>query len=337
MGKTVLVTGAGGYVARHIVRELLVAGHLVRGTLRRPADEEVVRASLAGVVEVAKDPVRFATVTADLTSDDGWDPAMKGIDVVMHIAHPLPWKPTRHPNELVAIGVGGVERVLGAAARAGVGDIVVTSSADAVTQDGGQGTRYDESDWTDPERPGLSANTVAKTRAERRAWEVSEREGLRLAVINPGVALGPPIGRDFGASVEMIARMMRGWPPMLPRIGSLCCDVRDVALAHLRAFEREDAWGHRYLVAEDFLWASDVAEEVRTAVPDVRVARREAPNILTRAYALFEPSYRQGVQNLERDYDADTTRLREVLGITPRSCRAAVRETALWLRSEGKA
>ena len=47
MGDLVLVTGANGYLAAHVVQQLLESGYRVRGTVRNPndAEKEIGRAS----------------------------------------------------------------------------------------------------------------------------------------------------------------------------------------------------------------------------------------------------------------------------------------------------
>ena len=64
---SVLVTGATGFIAGHVIAELLVAGYDVRGTVRDPEHADVLHLSA-----IARDTgVRFDIVRATLDSDDG--------------------------------------------------------------------------------------------------------------------------------------------------------------------------------------------------------------------------------------------------------------------------
>ena len=87
----VLVTGASGFIAKHIVRELLDAGYRVRGSVRSAARgqevSEAVRPDLADPNDLES---RLSFVELDLERDEGWDEAMEGVDVLMHTASPLP-------------------------------------------------------------------------------------------------------------------------------------------------------------------------------------------------------------------------------------------------------
>ena len=69
---TVLVTGATGYIARHVVTQLLDAGHAVRGTARSTASLAGLRADFAPHLADPATLDRFELVAADLTRDDGW-------------------------------------------------------------------------------------------------------------------------------------------------------------------------------------------------------------------------------------------------------------------------
>ncbi len=96
-----------------------------------------------------------------------------------------------------------------------------------------------------------SAYERSKTIAERAAWDWVREQGggLRLTAINPGRVLGPVLGRDYSASLEVIKRLMDGSLPGLPRFGWPLADVRDIADLHIRAMRAPAAAGQRYIGA----------------------------------------------------------------------------------------
>ena len=65
MSEHVLLTGASGFIAKHILVRLLAAGHSVRATVRDPSRE----AELRRLVPEANDRLGF--VTLDLMQDKG--------------------------------------------------------------------------------------------------------------------------------------------------------------------------------------------------------------------------------------------------------------------------
>ena len=331
MPQTFLVTGATGYIARHIVAKLLNRGDHVVGSARSVERDAELRASIAPALTDTGALDRYRTVALDLNRDDGWAEAMQGIDVLVHTASPFPLEQPKDADEVIRPAVDGALRALRAAQASGVKRVVMTSSSVAIME-GEDKASYDETDWT-PDDPALTPYARSKTLAEKAAWHFVETEApsLRLAVVNPSFVQGAPLGDSYGTSVAVIDRLLQGKDPMLPRIGFAVCDVEDVAEAHLRAADIDEAIGHRHLIVDRFMWFSDLADCVRAVAPQAKTARRIAPNFLIRTLALFDPAIRTVVSQLGKRKEGDNRRMREVLGIHPKDARDSVRETTKWL------
>lgn len=100
----VLVTGASGYIASHLVKQLLEAGYRVRGTVRKLSDEKKV-SHLRNLVPDAKHPLEL--VEADLLNDQSWFAAVQGCTCVHHTASPFPSTIPDDENELIKPAVNG--------------------------------------------------------------------------------------------------------------------------------------------------------------------------------------------------------------------------------------
>jgi nucleoside-diphosphate-sugar epimerase len=124
---------------------------------------------------------------------------------------------------------------------------------------------YTEDDWTDIDT--AMPYEKSKTLAEKAAWDFvqgfansnfkitdrllasflsKERQKnnlpcFEMAVINPGVILGPSLHNVEYTSMEIIKKLMERQTPVLPKIQFPTCDVRDCALAHIRAMIEPDA------------------------------------------------------------------------------------------------
>jgi uncharacterized protein YbjT (DUF2867 family) len=100
----VLVTGASGTLGRAVVPRLIAAGHDVRGMSRRPQSDG--------------DGVEW--VVADLAAGTGVDPAVSGVDAIVHLA-----SATRSVGE--PVDVVGTRRLIADAAQAGVRHLLYVS------------------------------------------------------------------------------------------------------------------------------------------------------------------------------------------------------------------
>jgi nucleoside-diphosphate-sugar epimerase len=78
----ILVTGATGYIACHIIKQLLDKGYRVRGTVRSIKDEKKI-SPLRKLSENPRHPLDL--VEADLDKEDGWANAVKGCSMLSSI------------------------------------------------------------------------------------------------------------------------------------------------------------------------------------------------------------------------------------------------------------
>jgi len=329
----VLVTGGSSFIGAHCILQLLAAGHEVRTTVRSLRREADVRAMLeVGGWRGPEDALTFAA--ADLLADDGWEAAVAGCDLVLHVASPFPASLPRHEDELVRPARDGALRVLRASRNAGVRRVVLTSSYAAIGYGHAQRTRpFDESDWTDLSHGGVAPYQTSKTLAERAAWDFIAEEGggLELAVVNPVGVFGPVLGPDYSTSIIFVQRLMDGSVPGLPRLSIGVVDVRDVADLHLRAMLDPAAKGERFLaVAGKAMAVMEIARilKSRMGAAAARVPTRQLPDWAVRLVGLVDPEVRQIVPELGKVQESSNEKARRVLGWTPRSNEDAIIATA---------
>jgi len=327
----VLVSGASGFVAQHVILLLLEKGYEVRGTLRSLKRAEEVRSVLAKFNPKAKD-IEF--VEADLGADAGWTEAVKGCAFVQHVASPFPSVHPRDEMELIRPARDGALRVLGAAKAAGVKRVVMTSSMAAIAYGHGDNRAEvsDETMWSNPEGPDNTPYTKSKTIAERAAWDYvnGEGKGLELATVNPTGILGPALSKDVSTSLEIPIRLMNGKTPGIPRLGFSLVDVRDVAECQVRAMELPAAAGERFLATHDFMWFEEAAAILRKEFPayDKKIPRRQVPDIMLKIMAVFQPIYKQTVTELGRTRAASNAKATRVLGVKFRTAKEALVSSA---------
>jgi dihydroflavonol-4-reductase len=121
----VLLTGASGYIGKHITLQLLNQGYEVRASVRNLSKSSEVRnAVLPHLLDSSNLDARFTFIELDLEKDEGWANALKGIDVLMHTASPFPLNSPKDENELIRPAVDGTLRALKAAKESGVKRII---------------------------------------------------------------------------------------------------------------------------------------------------------------------------------------------------------------------
>lgn len=260
---TVFVSGATGFIASHIVAQLLAAGHHVRASVRTTKTPD-------GVAHLRALPgagTRLDLVEADLLAPRVFEGLLGGCDVVMHTASPYVLDVADPQRDLVDPAVHGTRSMLEACARTpGIGRVVLTSSMAAITDEPDSRHVLTETDWNT--RSTLSRNPYyfSKTMAEREAWAFVEarKPAWDLVAINPFMVIGPSLSRALNTSNKVIADLLNGVYPAIPGITWGVVDVRDVAEAHVRAMDVPSAQG-RYLCAADTVSVRHIVTILRSS------------------------------------------------------------------------
>lgn len=325
----VLVTGGSGFVAGHVMLQLLTAGHAVRATLRTLDRAPGVTAALA---RAGAPTERLSFVVADLLRDEGWAEALVGVDTVQHVASPM--TATKDEDQVIRPAVEGALRVLRAARDTGVKRVVMTSSCGAVYYGHPlQAEPFDETSWTHVEAGGMSAYVKSKALAERAAWDFMASEGgaLELSVINPTGIFGPALSLEATSSLGLIARLIDGKLPAAPDLWFGVVDVRDVADLHLRAMTAPEAAGERFIAAAGGAVSMiQIAAELRARLGDRarKVPTRRLPSLLVRLVALFNPEAHDLVPLLGKARSATGAKAERVLQWRARGWEEAVTASA---------
>ncbi len=250
----VMVTGANGYVASWLVRELLRMGCTVHGTVRNP-DDPRKRSHLDEMAEALPGTLRL--FRADLLNPGDFQAAMDGCDRVFHTASPFRMNVADPQRDLIQPAVEGTRNVLEQANRtSSVHRLVLTSSVAAIYGDNidiqqAPGKCLTEEVWNTSSSPSHNPYSFSKVAAEREAWKIAESQSRwQLVVINPSLVLGPALNPSpTSESFSLIKRIGNGEFRMgVPHWELGTVDVRDVAVAHVRAATRESAQG-RYIIS----------------------------------------------------------------------------------------
>ncbi|OBA19169.1 NAD(P)-binding protein [Metschnikowia bicuspidata var. bicuspidata NRRL YB-4993] len=264
MSGTVLVTGASGFIAQHIVKLLISKNYNVVGTVRLDAKGEKLRKNTSG------GPGTFTyTIVPDIAANGAFDNVFEAypeISVVLHTASPCFYETTNPKNDLIIPAMEGTKNIMSTiaktakAGRSKIRRVVVTSSDAAIySPDDEQNPElfFDESCWNnmsleEAERDPVNAYYGSKAFAEKIAWEFAAQPGFPpLSTVNPVYVFGPQaydneVAEKLNMSNEVINALLKTGPHgsfSNDKAGFI--DVRDVARAHLAAFEQEATVGKR--------------------------------------------------------------------------------------------
>jgi nucleoside-diphosphate-sugar epimerase len=210
-----LVTGAGGFLGRYIVEQLVARGDRVR--------------SLARGRYAELDQLGVETIQGDIQDAGAVERACEGVEIVLHVAAVAGiWGPWQHYH---GINVLGTSNVLAACRKQGVGRLVYTSSP-SVTFAGRDQCGVDES-APYPAR-WLCHYPHTKALAEQEVLAANGRDGLVTCSLRPHLIWGP---RDQHLIPRLVERARRG---QLRQVGDGtnridAVYVENAATAHLQA------------------------------------------------------------------------------------------------------
>jgi dihydroflavonol-4-reductase len=286
----VCVTGASGFIAAHIVRELLEQGYRVRGTVRKSSQNYPFLLALPGAVE------RLELVQADLLTAGAYDRVVEGCDYVMHTASPYKINVKNPQTDLVDPALNGTETVLESCRKSGtVKRVIFTSSIAAITDEPDSTKVFTEKDWNTMSSLNRNPYQYSKTVAELAAWDfiMKKRPAFDLVAINPFMVIGPSLGPSLNTTNEMIRDIMSGVYPGIMDLNWGFVDVRDVAKAHLLAMETDSASG-RYLCSAEAIHMRELVSLLKSsgfdsyALPKVDLTGK-AGSLLMKALSFTQP------------------------------------------------
>lgn len=328
----VVVTGGSGFIAIHIILQLLKQGYAVRTTIRSEAKKAIVQEMLTngGITDFSD----LSFSLADLSSDDNWEETMRGVTYVIHVASPTPKLNFKNESEMIRPAINGVIRVLKAARDNQVKRVVMTSAYGAIfASHKNRKTPYTEKDWSNLSEKHIHPYQKSKTMSEIAAWDFIKKEGqgLEFSTVNPVGVMGPVLSAKYSHSNIQIQEMLEGKVKILPNVNSGYVDVRDVASLHILAMTLPQANGERFLATTgETLSMMDVADILRTAFPDYAstLPTKTIPNAVVKIVALTNPKLRMVASIVGTYAETSNEKAKTLLNWHPRSAKTAIIATA---------
>ncbi|KAL3446358.1 hypothetical protein BJX65DRAFT_296372 [Aspergillus insuetus] len=322
----VLLTGGSGFVGAHILNTLLERGYSVITTVRSSAKGDKILASH----NLDRSKLSYVVVK-EIAEEGAFDLAVQSappFDYVIHTASPFPVEFTDPVKDVLNPAINGTTGILKAvkAHAPSVKRVVVTSSFAAIVNTASPPKVYDETSWNPVSwEEAVADRSLAyrgsKAFAEKAAWEFMQKEtpGFDLATINPPLVYGPVVHNlenlsSLNTSNQRIRDFVQGKQTgdELPPTGTfLWVDVRDLALAHVRALEVPAAGGHRFFTTAGHCSHKRIVDAIRETYPELSFRLPKNP-----------------IDDFPDDcYGYNNAKVRNILGIEFRSLQQGIRDT----------
>jgi dihydroflavonol-4-reductase len=229
-----LVTGAAGFLGSHVTRQLVARGEEVRVLLRASSTNRAI----------ADLPLEY--VTGDLRDPASLERAMKGVKRVFHVAADYRlW--AKRKQDIYDSNVGGTKNLLDAAKRAGVEQLIYTSTVATIAVDRPQ----HPNEFTDAKLEEMVGHYKrSKWMAEREALGAAKR-GLPVIVAMPTTPVGPWDWKPTPTG-KIILDFLNGRMPGYVKTGLNFVGVEECAAGHLLIAEKGKV-GERYLLGGENL------------------------------------------------------------------------------------
>ena len=261
MPSTIFLTGSTGFIAQHIVTDLVAKGYPVIGTVRSTEKGDRLKKNAGELFSYE--------VVPDIQVEGAFDEALKKhpeIDIVLHTASPFHFKSVDHERDLLFPAVNGTKTVLAAikAHAPPVKHVVLTSlyasigtaNLEVDPKQINTEQTWNQITWEEAKSDPVSAYRGLKTFAEKAAWEFLEKEkpNFTLTAINPVFVFGPQafnseVSDTLNTSAEVINSLLKlKVDDTIPTLKGGFCDVRDVSKAHIAGFENNETYGKRLLI-----------------------------------------------------------------------------------------
>lgn len=326
MKQSILVTGAGGFIGRHLCSELLSKGFRVVGIgLRHPRNNTYGR------------PDDFQAVTGDFRNQELMKELLDGVDIIFHLAS-AHLRINLPDSEYWSNNVHGLRPLLELAHQKGVKRFVHASSV---------GIYGDFREWpADEETPCFPLNIYSRTKleGEKVVNEYRENTGFPVVILRPAWVYGPGCPR----TLKVYSAMRKGRFALIGKGDNQRHPVfiRDMMSAFMLAMKADNAVGETFIIggnqtlttAELLGTFSRVLElpEIKIKLP-MKLGEMMASGLehLFRIARKEPPLSRRSLEFFNTTNAFDITKAKKLLGFHPAyTFEEGLKECRNWLESQ---
>jgi len=323
---TTLVTGAAGFLGSHVARQLVARGDDVRVLMRASSNNRAIS------------DLSLEYVTGDLRDGASLERAMKGVKRVFHVAADYRlW--AKNPQEIYDSNVGGTKNLLAAAKKAGIEQLIYTSTVATIAVDR-------------PELPNESTDAKLEEMVghyKRSKWMAEQevrqaaKDGLPAIVAMPTTPVGPWDWKPTPTG-KIILDFLNGRMPGYVETGLNFVGVEECAAGHLLVSEKGKI-GERYLLGAENLTLKELLDTL-AKITGLAAPAMKIPHGLALGVAYVETAFSrlvgkepqipvEGVKIAQHKMFVDCSRAQRELGFKPGPVAAALERAVRWYQTNG--
>jgi dihydroflavonol-4-reductase len=323
---TTLVTGAAGFLGSHVARQLVARGEDVRVLMRVSSTNRAIA------------DLSLEYVTGDLRDPASLDRAMRGVKRVFHVAADYRlW--ARRSKEIYDSNVGGTKNLLDAAKRAGIEQLIYTSTVATIAVDRPQ----HPNEFTDAKLEEMVGHYKrSKWMAEQEVLKAA-KAGLPVIVAMPTTPVGPWDWKPTPTG-KIILDFLNGKMPGYVETGLNFVGVEECAAGHLLVSEKGKI-GERYLLGGENLTLKAMLD-VLSNITGLPAPRLKIPHGLALGVAYANTMFSrmigrepgipiEGVKIARHIMFVDASRAQRELGFKAGPVAAALERAVRWYEANG--
>jgi dihydroflavonol-4-reductase len=323
---TTLVTGAAGFLGSHVARQLVARGEEVRVLLRASSSNRAIS------------DLSLEYVTGDLRDVGSLERAMAGVRRVFHVAADYRlW--AKHPQDIYDSNVGGTRNLLAAARKAGIEQLIYTSTVATIAVDR-------------PQLPNESTSSRLEEMVghyKRSKWMAEQevlkaaKEGLPAIVAMPTTPVGPWDWKPTPTG-KIILDFLNGKMPGYVETGLNFVGVEECAAGHLLVSGKGKI-GERYLLGAENLTLKQLLDTL-SEITGLAAPAMKIPHGVALGVAYVESAFSrligkepqipvEGVKIAQHMMFVDCSRAKKELGFAPGPVAAALERAVRWYQANG--
>jgi len=321
-----LVTGAAGFLGSHVTRQLVARGEEVRVMLRASSTNRAIA------------DLSLEYVTGDLRDSASLDRAMKGIKRIYHVAADYRlW--ARRKKEIYDSNVGGTKNLIEAAKRAGIEQLIYTSTVATIAVDRPQLPN----EFTDSRLEEMVGHYKrSKWMAEQEVRNAA-KAGLPVIIVMPTTPVGPWDWKPTPTG-KIILDFLNGKMPGYVETGLNFVGVEECAAGHLLVAEKGKI-GERYLLGGENLTLKAMLDTL-SKITGLRAPSLKIPHGLALGVAYANTVFSrlvgrepgipiEGVKIARHMMFVDCSRAQRELGFQVGPVSAALERAVRWYEANG--